>query len=1558
MSELSTRLTRASAPVESHTAQSESKADTACDSLLGTVKSTFDPFKQTFSSEGGTLHHVSEAVNSLASLQGMPSQLLNTGIAQIPLLDKMPGMPAATIGVPHLGTPHAHSHPPSSGFPLPSVGATIGSGCLSVLIGGIPAARVLDIGIAPTCGGITPYFDIQTGSSNTFIGGMRAARMGIDMTRHCNPMGHVGKSGGEAASAAEKGEAVASEAAQVPGRATVLGRAGKAWKLGNAAVGPASGVATSADDASQGEIAAAAMMAAQTAADLAFMMLSNLMGKDPGIEPSMGTLLAGNPTVLIGGFPLPDSQMMWHKAKHGIGKKVRPKLPKSLQELACEFWGEPVSAVTGDVRNDFQDYQTNAVVPFEWSCFYSSGRSKLDSPLGYGYRHNWQHELRLLRTRAVYITPSGAEVFFARQPDGRYRGYGNGYELVQSGKRRFTVRHEIEGEVDFDRAADDAPSALCITQIRDGTRSILYNDTNQRLTQIAQHDGRGNVSRIVAFQHDDDGHIVEVRLTETGGQTSRIARYAYDPSGCMIRSENALGISSNYVFDASRRMMRSTDANGYSFIYRYDGSGRCIESTGQDGLWRTRFQYHPGRTVVTQSDGGVWCVFYNDAGTVTRVVDPYQGSMEYVLGKNGRIDSEVGAGGRVIRWLYDGRGRNTGRADQWGNIWPPKDEAPVLPELPPDFLPGTPLGMQWGDSAPTDLSDAVQLPPKQERLIAPIVERISMSRFGNTTVLNPAGWVVTSISESGGIERFLHDAGGNIVERQDGDGRNYPYEYASWHMCMSETDPLGNQIQYRYDQKEQIESIVDANGNQSGYTYDYRGRVKSVLRHDTLRELYEYDADDHVTRKTDSHGNTLIQLEIGECGLPVKRTLASGETHLYAYDQRGKITKASTEIFDIAIKYDLNGRLISDMRDGIGIVRHTANGSRYTKYLDRFVVRREAISEGEISFHTPTGAMHRILRDKSGRLLLRLGSGTNLLYLFDSAGRCHGRLEWQDIAPTQNRLTRYDYSATGELHRVADSSSGTTEYLYDLAHRVIGQFRDGISVRHFTYDRGGNILSNFELERLSYTEGNRLQASSRARYRYNTRNHLAEEIGHDGRRIEFHYDSTDLLERIEWSDRQEVWTAKYDGLSRRQFKKIGSERTEYYWEGDRLAAEIAPNHRLRIYVYSNDLASVPFMFIDYSDPDANPKEGIEYFIVSNQIGLPERIENSEGQTVWSALDIDPYGKIIVAPGNTINYDFRWAGHHYDNETGLHYNRFRSYHPGLCRYLQSDPIGQSGGINLYAYPSNPLVFIDATGLACVKDGHKSTKGGNCEPSCFVETPQSERKKCPECKRENPDHVKISDEEWNSEKFKLGEHASDADVAESIAKKLAKETLDSFNSNLKRGIKKRTVTIRGIKLKALPSSARPCLSVVVDKQNRRAYFGQNQDWPPHLHTTDSNHSTRIESDVMIRNRILTTAQGCIKKLGNKVTTCCSDDMNHLYNNGIPGRHAEVHATVAALRDRGDSNIGNLVVYNAKMEAHNGSFGDTLEAMPRCDHCNPITDGAIVHHEIAEAEATERL
>lgn len=47
--------------------------------------------------------------------------------------------------------------------------------------------------------------------------------------------------------------------------------------------------------------------------------------------------------------------------------------------------------------------------------------------------------------------------------------------------------------------------------------------------------------------------------------------------------------------------------------------------------------------------------------------------------------------------------------------------------------------------------------------------------------------------------------------------------------------------------------------------------------------------------------------------------------------------------------------------------------------------------------------------------------------------------------------------------------------------------------------------------------------------------------------------------------------------------------------------------------------------------------------------------------------------------------------------GLHYNRFRYYDPSIGRYISADPIGQAGGINLYAYAyNNPLYWYDPLG----------------------------------------------------------------------------------------------------------------------------------------------------------------------------------------------------------------------------------------------------------------------
>ncbi|WP_105291228.1 RHS repeat-associated core domain-containing protein, partial [Escherichia sp. MOD1-EC6147] len=71
---------------------------------------------------------------------------------------------------------------------------------------------------------------------------------------------------------------------------------------------------------------------------------------------------------------------------------------------------------------------------------------------------------------------------------------------------------------------------------------------------------------------------------------------------------------------------------------------------------------------------------------------------------------------------------------------------------------------------------------------------------------------------------------------------------------------------------------------------------------------------------------------------------------------------------------------------------------------------------------------------------------------------------------------------------------------------------------------------------------------------------------------------------------------------------------------------------------------------------------------------------------------------ISNSGAYFEQPLRLPGQYYDEETGLHYNLFRYYAPECGRFISQDPIGLAGGLNLYAYAPNPLLWIDPLGLS--------------------------------------------------------------------------------------------------------------------------------------------------------------------------------------------------------------------------------------------------------------------
>jgi RHS repeat-associated protein len=123
---------------------------------------------------------------------------------------------------------------------------------------------------------------------------------------------------------------------------------------------------------------------------------------------------------------------------------------------------------------------------------------------------------------------------------------------------------------------------------------------------------------------------------------------------------------------------------------------------------------------------------------------------------------------------------------------------------------------------------------------------------------------------------------------------------------------------------------------------------------------------------------------------------------------------------------------------------------------------------------------------------------------------------------------------------------------------------------------------------------------------------------------------------------------------------------------------------------------VPRAFASAIVPVTTLVAGQRVFYQADGLGSVTELTDGTGAVV-RRYSYDAFGALLASPG-AVAQPYTFTGRELDGETELYNYRERMYDAGNGRFVQEDPMGLAGGMNLYVYAANnPIVNTDPFGL---------------------------------------------------------------------------------------------------------------------------------------------------------------------------------------------------------------------------------------------------------------------
>ena len=295
------------------------------------------------------------------------------------------------------------------------------------------------------------------------------------------------------------------------------------------------------------------------------------------------------------------------------------------------------------------------------------------------------------------------------------------------------------------------------------------------------------------------------------------------------------------------------------------------------------------------------------------------------------------------------------------------------------------------------------------------------------------GYILTLADQT----KYQFNGSGQLESVTDRDGNETTLSYTSGQL-RTITDPSGRKITLAYNGEGLVESATDPMGNTVKYTYE-SGNLKSVTMpgEGSPRWQFKYDGSHQLTEMVDGRGGKTTNSYDGSNRV-VSQTDPMGHTLKFEYETfQTKITNEATG--DVTDEYFTSGDEPSSITRGYGT---SSAATEFFTYNEGGYVTSVTDGNGHTTTYTYNGAGDKTsMTDPDGDetkwtydsthdvLTTTTPKGETTTIERDGDGN---PIKISRPAPaSKTQITKYKYTADGELESVTDPLSRKWEYEYD-----------------------------------------------------------------------------------------------------------------------------------------------------------------------------------------------------------------------------------------------------------------------------------------------------------------------------------------------------------------------------------------------------------------------------------------------------------------------------------------------------------------------------------------------